>query len=329
MFFTGLAMLSLWAKTSGTWINVLSVIIGSSVGMVLRHRLPQSMQQIITQAVGLMTLVIGFAMVRSLAEVEAGLIDGIYFGVAGHGGRAGSWGNGGKSKKRLTQLGDQLKARVKGGGKFTEGFVAASLLFCIGPMTILGSINNGLSGDNTLLTLKATMDGLASVALTGSYGIGVLFSALTVLVVQGSISLLAGLFADLIPDPATDPHILIADGSGRAHDFGFRVQPARVGPYQGSLFSSGFGAGANCWSQWRCVFKRGYRDFVVTAGSQFSKSGGRVSSAKARPFVAKKISQNGFGLLPIGQKILGPKTKKGLSTPMWDGVSSQISNCTP
>jgi len=206
-------MLSLWAKTSGTWINVLSVIIGSSVGMVLRHRLPQSMQQIITQAVGLMTLVIGFAMVRSLAEVEAGLIDGIILALLAMvaGGLLGEWW---QIEKRLTQLGDQLKARVKGGGKFTEGFVAASLLFCIGPMTILGSINNGLSGDNTLLTLKATMDGLASVALTGSYGIGVLFSALTVLVVQGSISLLAGLFADLIPDPATDPHILMLTGVG-------------------------------------------------------------------------------------------------------------------
>jgi hypothetical protein len=213
MFFTGLAMLSLWAKTSGTWINVLTVIIGSSVGMVLRHRLPRPMQQVITQAVGLMTLVIGFAMVRSLAEVEAGLIDGIILALLAMvaGGLLGEWW---QIEKRLTQLGDQLKARVKGGGKFTEGFVAASLLFCIGPMTILGSINNGLSGDNTLLTLKATMDGLASVALTGSYGVGVLFSALTVLVVQGSISLLAGLFAALIPDPGTDPRILMLTGVG-------------------------------------------------------------------------------------------------------------------
>lgn len=206
-------MLSLWAKTSGTWINVLTVLIGSSAGMVLRHRLPRPMQQVITQAVGLMTLVIGFAMTRSLAEVEAGPIDGIILALLAMvaGGLLGEWW---QVEKRLTDLGTMLKAKVKGGGKFTEGFVAASLLFCIGPMTILGSINNGLSGDNTLLTLKATMDGLASVALTGSYGIGVGFSALTVFVVQGSLSLLAGLLANLIPDPTANPHILSLTGVG-------------------------------------------------------------------------------------------------------------------
>ncbi len=206
-------MLSLWAKTSGTWINVFTVLIGSSVGLVLRHRLPRSMQQIITQAVGLMTLVIGFAMAQTLAEVKAGPVDGIILALLAlvGGGLLGEWW---EVEKHLTALGDLLKTRVKGGGKFTEGFVAASLLFCIGPMTILGSINNGLSGDNTLLTLKATMDGLASVALTGSYGIGVGFSALTVLVVQGSLSLLAGLLASLIPDPTTDPHILSLTGVG-------------------------------------------------------------------------------------------------------------------
>jgi hypothetical protein len=206
-------MLSLWAKTSGTWINVFTVIIGSSVGLVLRHRLPRSMQQVITQAVGLMTLVIGFSMAGSLASLEAGPIDGIILALLAMvgGGLLGEWW---QVEKRLTQLGEMLKAKVKGGGRFTEGFVAASLLFCIGPMTILGSINNGLSGDNTLLTLKATMDGLASIALTGSYGIGVGFSALTVLIVQGNLSLLAGLFATLIPNPKTDPHILILTGVG-------------------------------------------------------------------------------------------------------------------
>lgn len=206
-------MLNFWAKTSGTWINILTVLVGSSVGLVLRHRLPMAMKQVITQAVGLMTLVIGFTMAGSLAKVEAGPIDGVILALLALviGGLAGEWW---RIEARLTQLGDLLKARVKGGGKFTEGFVASSLLFCIGPMTILGSINNGLAGDNTLLTLKATMDGLASIALTGSYGVGVAFSALTVLVVQGSLSLLAGLFAALIPDPTVDSRILIVTGVG-------------------------------------------------------------------------------------------------------------------
>lgn len=206
-------MLSFWARTSGTWINVATVLLGTGVGLLLRYRLPTTMQQIITQAVGLLTLVIGFTMSGSLFEVEAGLIDGVILGLLALvvGGLLGEWW---QVEKRLVAIGDSLKAQVKGGGRFTEGFVAASLLFCIGPMTIIGSLNNGLSGDNTLLTLKATMDGLASIALTGSYGIGVGFSAITVLLVQGGLSLLAGGLATVLVDPAADPHVLLTTGIG-------------------------------------------------------------------------------------------------------------------
>jgi len=206
-------MLSFWGRTSGTWINVATVLMGSGLGLLLRHRLPVAMQQIITQAVGLLTLVIGFAMSRSLFEVEAGPIDGVILGLLALviGGLLGEWW---QVEKRLVAIGDTLKSQVKGGGRFTEGFVAASLLFCIGPMTIIGSLNNGLSGDNTLLTLKAAMDGLAAIALTGSYGIGVGFSALTVLFIQGGLSLLAGSLATVLVDPTTDPHVLVTTGIG-------------------------------------------------------------------------------------------------------------------
>ncbi|HIK44902.1 MAG TPA: DUF554 domain-containing protein [Leptolyngbyaceae cyanobacterium M65_K2018_010] len=206
-------MLSLWAKTSGTWINVATVIGGTSLGMLLRRRLPPAMQKIITQAVGLITLVIGGGMAAGLSTVEAGPMDGIILALLAlvAGGLLGEWG---QIEARLARLGDWLKVRVKGGGKFTEGFVAASLLFCIGPMTILGSLNNGLSGDNTLLTLKATMDGLAAIALTSSYGLGVGFSALSVLVVQGSLSLLAGLSGAAIPDPSTHAYLPLISGIG-------------------------------------------------------------------------------------------------------------------
>ena len=206
-------MLGFWARTSGTWINIATVLTGSGLGLLLRHRLPAAMQQIITQAVGLLTLVLGFAMARSLFEVQAGPIDGVILGLLAIviGGLLGEWW---QLEKKLMTLGDTLKAQVKGGGRFTEGFVAASLLFCIGPMTVIGSLNNGLSGDNTLLTLKSTMDGLAAIALTGSYGVGVSFSTLTVLVIQGSLSLLAGSLSTVIVDPATDPHILLITGIG-------------------------------------------------------------------------------------------------------------------
>lgn len=90
-------MLSLWAKTSGTWINVATVIVGTSLGLLLQSRLPRAMQQVITQAVGLMTLVIGVAMANSLTAVQVGPVDGVILAllvmVAG-----GCWGNGAKLK---------------------------------------------------------------------------------------------------------------------------------------------------------------------------------------------------------------------------------------
>lgn len=206
-------MLSFWAKTSGTWINVATILVGTGVGLLLRNRLPQPMRQIITQAVGLMTLVIGFSMVQSLSEIKAGPIDGVILALLAMvaGGLLGEWW---QIEKRLIDVGDWLKQRVRGGGRFTEGFVAASLLFCIGPMAILGSLNNGLAGDSTILALKSTMDGLAAIALTGSYGFGVGFSALPIAVYQGGLSLLAGLLATLLPDPVNDPRVLVVTGIG-------------------------------------------------------------------------------------------------------------------
>jgi uncharacterized membrane protein YqgA involved in biofilm formation len=228
-------MLNLWATTSGTWINVVTVLLGTTLGLMLRSRLPKSMQQIITQAVGLMTLVIGVNMAGSLSAIDAGPIDGIILAllVLAAGGLLGEWW---QIEKRLSVLGDWLKARVRGGGRFTEGFVAASLLFCIGPMAIVGSLNNGLAGDNTLLTLKATMDGLAAIALTGTYGIGVGFSALSVLVMQGGLSLLASVSGTIIPDPATSPHVLLITGTGGLMILGIGLNLLEIGQVRVASF---------------------------------------------------------------------------------------------
>ncbi|MEL6325594.1 MAG: DUF554 domain-containing protein [Cyanobacteria bacterium J06626_23] len=205
--------LSLWAKTSGTWINVLLVILGTGGGVLLRDRIPKSMQSIITQAVGLITIFIGLSMAQPLGDVSAGPVAGVILGLLAlvFGGLLGEWA---QIEKRLVTVGDALKKRFRGGGKFTEGFVAASLLFCIGPMAILGSLNNGLSGDGTILVIKGTMDGLISIALTGSYGIGVGFSILPVLVYQGGLSLLSSVLASGLADPATDPRVMIVTGVG-------------------------------------------------------------------------------------------------------------------
>jgi uncharacterized membrane protein YqgA involved in biofilm formation len=104
-------------------------------------------------------------------------------------------------EQRLERFAGWLQARVRvGAAGFVRGFVTASLLFCVGPMTVLGSIQDGLSGDSTILITKSIMDGFSAIALAATTGIGVLFSAITVLVVQGGLSLL-GESLSLLTEP--------------------------------------------------------------------------------------------------------------------------------
>jgi uncharacterized protein len=117
-------------------------------------------------------------------------------------------------EEKLTVLGDWLKYKFKGQGLFTEGFVASSLLFCVGPMALIGSFDNGLRGDDTLLTLKATMDGVISIALANIYGVGVGFSILIILLYQGSLSLIIGLLGKSLPQAEHNPYLLIITGIG-------------------------------------------------------------------------------------------------------------------
>ena len=202
-----------WLKTSGTWINILTVAIGTTLGLTLKQRLTPKMQLIITQGIGLTTIWIGLNMTNTLAQVKTGGIDGAILGLLAVviGGILGEWW---QIETKLTGIGDWLKHKFRGRGAFTEGFVASSLLFCVGPMTLLGCLNNGLTGDNTLLSLKATMDGIVAIPLANIYGIGVGFSIIVLFFYQGGLSLAAGAVADLIRDPASDPHILLATGVG-------------------------------------------------------------------------------------------------------------------
>jgi hypothetical protein len=144
-------------------------------------------------ALGLFTLAVGVAMfVRSLdVEGENPLAPLVSLLI---GGLLGEWW---RIEQRLKSLGASLEVRFsqgvesKEGSKFVRGFLSASLLFCVGPMTILGSIQDGLTGDYQLLAIKSVLDGFAALALASTLGLGVLFSALVVLIYQGGISLLA------------------------------------------------------------------------------------------------------------------------------------------
>lgn len=205
--------LDFWDKTSGTWINVFTVILGTCLGLLLKDRFNAKIQTIITQGIGLLTVWIGLSMANSLARVQVAGIDGAILGLLALvlGGVIGEWL---QIEEKLTTVGDWLKQKFRGQGLFTEGFVASSLLFCVGPMTLLGSFNNGLNGDNTLLTLKATMEGIIAIALANIYGIGVGFSTIVILVYQGGLSLIVGSIANSMPQADDNPYILLITGIG-------------------------------------------------------------------------------------------------------------------
>ncbi|MEH2372506.1 DUF554 domain-containing protein [Nostoc sp.] len=205
--------LNFWSKTNGIWINAISVVFGTSVGILLKNSFSLQMQITITQGVALMTLFIGSRMTNNLAQVQNGRIDGVVLGLLAIvlGGVLGDWL---QIEGKLHFFGDLLKLYFQGNGNFTEGFVTGSLLFCIGPLAVIGSLNNGLTGNNSLLLLKATMDGLAAIALSSSLGIGVGFSTFVILFYQGFISIIAGFMVQIFPNTENDPRLLLLTGVG-------------------------------------------------------------------------------------------------------------------
>lgn len=168
----------------GTWVNTATVLAGSVLGLIIGDRLPEKIKQSVFTALGLVTLSIGVSLVirgtRPLLIIGAIILGGITGELVG-------------IERQLERFGAWLQDLVRiGSGQFVRGFVTASLLFCVGPMTVVGSIQDGVNGDSTLLLTKAFMDGFASLALAATTGIGVLFAAGTVLIVQGALSLLGG-----------------------------------------------------------------------------------------------------------------------------------------
>jgi len=176
----------------GSVINALAILAGGALGLLLHGRLPEKMRQVVFQGLGLCVLVIGMQMAmqgqNGLLVVLSVLIGGVL-------------GEALRLEDRFAALAGKLKGLVRSNNtRFVDGMVNASLIYCIGAMAILGSFDEGIRGDHSILFTKALLDGFASIALASSYGAGVLFSALPVLLYQGLLTIFAGAFQSYFSD---------------------------------------------------------------------------------------------------------------------------------
>ncbi|HET6770877.1 MAG TPA: DUF554 domain-containing protein [Actinomycetota bacterium] len=187
---------------TGTLINVGTVLAGTAVGTVIGDRLPRRLQETVFHSLGLVTIVIGVnAALEAFRPALADLTRASLLIVMGSVLVGGIIGELLGIERGLNRVGDGLKARfAHGQARFTEGFVMASLVFCVGPLTVLGSIEDGLTGDYQLLAVKSLLDGFAAVAFASALGWGVGFSAIVVLVYQGALTLSASWAAGVLSE---------------------------------------------------------------------------------------------------------------------------------
>ncbi|MBM4457861.1 MAG: DUF554 domain-containing protein [Chloroflexi bacterium] len=179
---------------TGTLLNVATVVVGGALGVALGNRLPEKMRQTMLHGLGLMTLIVGVSMAITTRNILIPLFSVLIGGILGEALAI---------EAALERLGAWLEARLGRGRRagrptLAQGFVTASLVFCVGPMTIVGSIQDGLMGDHTLLVIKSVLDGFAGMALAASLGAGVILSAVTVFGYQGGLSLLAMLLGAML-----------------------------------------------------------------------------------------------------------------------------------
>ena len=173
--------------TSGAFVNFVLVIIGSGIGMLLRREIPEKVQKTLVSAVALCVLYIGITglfedninVLVVIISMALGAIVGQLIDL----------------DRLVNLLAQKIEAKVKKddgkSGKIAEGFVSATLLFCVGAMTVVGSIDSGVSGDNTTLYSKSVIDCISSAVLASSLGFGVMLSSLGVIVIEGGLTLLA------------------------------------------------------------------------------------------------------------------------------------------
>ena len=188
----------------GAFVNAVGIALGSLVGVAFGSRLPERIRTILFQGLGLCTLVLGLKMALPSQQPLIVIFSIVIGSAAGEALKLGS---------RLMRVGDILKARLRSSNPlFTDGMVNASVLFCIGAMAIVGSFDEGIRGDRAVVFSKTLIDSFAALALASAYGIGVLFSALPVLIYQGSLTVLAGTFQQWL-DPATMTELTAVGGT--------------------------------------------------------------------------------------------------------------------
>ncbi|MCM0650784.1 DUF554 domain-containing protein [Clostridium swellfunianum] len=177
----------------GTVVNSLAIIVGSLAGFVLKGGIPERINDSIMKGLALCIMVIGITgaiksdnMILVICSIVIGTIIGELVDI----------------DKWLKRLGDLIETKLQGrGGKVSEGFVTASLVYCVGAMAIVGSLNSGLKGDHEILFTKAMLDGISSIMFTSTLGIGVTLSAVSVFIYQGLITVGASFIQGVLTQP--------------------------------------------------------------------------------------------------------------------------------
>ena len=226
----------------GTLVNVITVLVGTALGVLVGHRLQQRTRDVVTDGLGLVTLLIAGSAAMSvqdtalvsavgssapmlivLGSLVVGGIIGSALGIEDGLERFGGW-----LQRRLQHRGKRLGGRGDGAERqrFIEGFVTASLVFCVGPLTVLGSLNDGLGNGADQLFLKAALDGFAAIAFAASLGWGVGASVLALVAVQGPLTLVGAVLGDVLPDA----HVAALSATGGLMLVGVALRLLRIKP---------------------------------------------------------------------------------------------------
>ena len=177
----------------GTVVNAIAIVVGGLVGMLIKGGLPEKTSQTIIKGVGLCIIMIGAS---GALEGMNYIMEMIFFIVIGS--LLGEWID---IEDKLEKLGNRLESRFsKEGSTFSKGFVTASLLYCVGAMAIMGSLESGLNDNHKILYAKSVLDGVTAIIFASTLGLGVVFSAVSVFIYQGTITLLSGALTSILTD---------------------------------------------------------------------------------------------------------------------------------